>query len=155
MSSRATDLNPFSAETVDEGSDGTGSLGSLSARSRNPGPDETIRCSDLLNLPSAACRVIMSQKGTRRVCARPRMQCSRKLHTAMPKERRAAPGFCVAYQSSNGDVDGLHDRPWTKEGARLLREAEMEESTRRLAELGPGIEEAKEEVEVNLGLVET
>ena len=73
----------------------------------------------------------------------------------MPDERRATPGFCVAYQSSDGDIDGLHDRPWTKEGARTLREAEMAESTRRLAELGPGVKEAKEEVEVSLGLGES
>ena len=71
MSSRVADLNLFPAvEEADDGSDATGSLGSLSARSRNPGPDDTLRFGDLLNAPSTACRVIMDRRGTKRVCAR-------------------------------------------------------------------------------------
>ena len=51
MSSCAVDLNLFPDPVhPEDASDGTGSLGSLSAKSRVPGPDDQIRFSDLIRV---------------------------------------------------------------------------------------------------------
>ena len=56
MSSRAVDLNLFPDPVYPEdASDGTGSLGSLSAKSRAPGPDDQIGFSDLIRVGPDSC----------------------------------------------------------------------------------------------------
>ena len=108
MSSRSVDLNLFPDPVhPEDASDGTGSLGSLSAKSRVPGPDDQIRFSDLIRVGPDSCRVIMTQKGTKRVCSRGRLTCPRRNHTTFGADRRAPAGFCVGYQASNGDVESL------------------------------------------------
>ena len=149
MSSRAVDLNLFPDPVhAEDASDGTGSLGSLSAKSRVPGPDDQIRFSDLVRVGPDSCRVIMTQKGTKRVCSRGRLTCPRRNHTTFGADRRAPVGFYVGYQASNGDVDGLCERPWASDKVKALREADMAEGAARLAALLPsengGVEESKE-----------
>ena len=111
MSSRAVDLNLFPDPVhPEDASDGTGSLGSLSAKSRVPGPDDQIRFSDLIRVGPDSCRVIMTQRGTKRVCSRGRLTCPRRNHATFGADRRAPVGFYVGYQASNGDVSTIRPR---------------------------------------------
>ena len=76
--------------------------GSVSSRgsgvSQAAGPDETLRFTDLVNLHSRACRVVLQPRdGIARVCGNPRATCTRQRHQGMGEDRRAAPGYYVAH----------------------------------------------------------
>ena len=110
MSSReiAVDMGVY-PDVVDEGREAD-SLASGSAHSRTRNPEDPVRFSDLVHLGRTACRVIMTQRGTRRVCGRPRSTCTRKLHLGMGDDRRGKPGYYVGYYGSDGSA-GTRRKP--------------------------------------------
>ena len=53
----------------------------------------------------------------------------------MGEDRRAEPGYYVAYFTRTGEADGLLDQRWSEVQVRTLREAELEEHARQLSGL--------------------
>ena len=128
----ATDMGlTVEVETASEGD----SLASGSGHSRTRQPNEPVRFSDLVLLGRQGCRVIMTQRGAKRVCGRSRATCTRKNHFGMGDERRAEPAYYVAYFTKDGEVDGLLDQKWSREDAYALRDQEMEDHAMRLGDL--------------------
>ena len=126
-------------ESDDEG-------GSVSSRgsgvSQAAGPDETLRFTDLVNLHSRACRVVLQPRdGITRVCGNPRATCTRQRHQGMGEDRRAAPGYYVAHTSRKGERDGDEGRPWDAARALALRDRDREEEARNLNAVDHGTED--------------
>ena len=120
--------------------------GSVSSRgsgvSQAAGPDETVRFTDLVNLHSRACRVVLQPRdGITRVCGNPRATCTRQRHQGMGEDRRAAPGYYVAHTSRKGERDGDEGRPWDAARALALRDRDREEEARNLNAVDHGTED--------------
>ena len=80
-----------------------------------------LASSDLVHLGRTACRVIMTQHGTRRgVCGRPKSTCTWKLHLGMGDDCRGEPGYYVGYYGRDGSVDGVAGQVWDKDEALAL-----------------------------------
>ena len=94
---------------------------------------------DLVDLTApTSCRVIMTQRGPRRVCGNRFGACSRNSHNdiaARDAHRRAPASFYLAYQTRQGGLDGLFDSSYSAEDAIRMRDSEVEEQVARLREL--------------------
>lgn len=105
---------------------------------------EEIHVRDLIDFTDASlCRVIMTQKGTKRVCGNAWGACGRTNHNVLSQDdsRRATPAFYVAYQTKRGSIDGLANRSYTIEEVQVLREVELTAHATDLASLDNGEEE--------------
>ena len=128
----AVDMGVY-PDNLEEGHE-TDSLASGSAHSRTRNPEDPVRFSDLVHLGWTACRVIMTQRSTRRLCGRPKSTCSRKLHLGMGDDHRGQPGYYVGYYGRDGRVDGVASQVWDKEEALALRGQEMTDHAAQLCD---------------------
>ena len=93
--------------------------GSVSSRgsgvSQVAGPDETLRFTDLVNLHSRACRVVLQPRdGITRVCGNPRATCTRQRHQGMGEDRPETRVFQQLLHTRPGSI------PNPDEGTHLL-----------------------------------
>lgn len=128
-------------EEADEG------LSVSQASEKSQGVDPTSRDlgpRDLVDLRGDNfCRVIMTQRGARRICGLPSVICKRTRHAVlrMIADRRGLPSWYVAYTTRLGEIDGLLDHPYTDEQYETLVLAEDDRRRALLHGFDPGLEE--------------
>ena len=105
------------------------------------GQEGKVTSRDLMDFTQETfCRVLMSQKGARRVCGKVKGECNRTNHNSLCLDptRRAPAAFYVAYRNRRGDIDGVADQTFTKEEVTMLRGRELDEQAAELAQLDHG-----------------
>lgn len=129
----------------EDASAGDASASQGSAVSRVVDPAGEVGTRDVVDLRSGTfCRVIMTQRGARRVCGYPSVLCKRNRHSNLRGDatRRALPSRYLAYFTRAGEADGMLDHPYSDEEYEGLRLAESNRRANLLQGFDPGLDDA-------------